>query len=44
MDGKGKPTPIPSVIAETADEKRRYDEAGLRRDARLSSCAPEVNR
>jgi acyl-CoA hydrolase len=44
MGDKGKPTPIPSVIPETADEKRRYDEAGLRRDTRLSSCAPEVNR
>lgn len=44
QDEKGKPTPIPSVIPETADEKRRYDEAAFRRDSRLSSCAPEVNR
>lgn len=44
MDGKGKPTRIPSVIPETGDEKRRYDEAALRRDSRLASCAPEVNR
>jgi acyl-CoA hydrolase len=40
----GKPTRIPSVIPETADEKRRYDEAALRREARLASCASEANR
>lgn len=44
MDDKGKPTPISPVLPETIDEKRRYDEAGLRRDTRLSSCTPEANR
>ena len=44
IDDRGKPTPISSVIPETADEKRRYDEAGLRRNARLASCTPEANR
>ncbi|MFH1861395.1 MAG: acyl-CoA thioesterase [bacterium] len=44
MDDQGKPTPISSVIPETAEEKRRYDEAALRRGIRLTSCAPEVNR
>lgn len=44
LDDNGKPTPIPAVIPETPDEKRRYDEALLRRDSRLASCAPEANR
>jgi acyl-CoA hydrolase len=38
MDDEGKPTPIPSVLPETAEEKRRYDEALFRRDTRLNSC------
>ena len=38
VDDEGKPTRIPSVIPETADEKRRYDEAALRREARLGAC------
>jgi len=44
VDDAGKPTRIPSVIPETADEKRRYDEAALRREARLAACATETNR
>ncbi len=44
LDDEGKSTPIPSVIPETAEEKRRYDEAGLRRGTRLSNCATEMNR
>jgi len=44
VDDEGKPTRIPSVIPETADEKRRYDEAALRREARLASCASEASR
>jgi acyl-CoA hydrolase len=44
LDDRGQPTRIPSVIPETADQKRRYDEAVLRRDTRLASCAPEANR
>jgi len=44
MNEEGKPTRIASVIPETADEKRRYDEAALRREARLASCATEANR
>ncbi len=44
VDDEGKPTRIPSVIPETSDEKRRYDEAALRRETRLASCATEANR
>lgn len=44
LDDEGKPTRIPSVIPESPDEKRRYNEAAFRRDGRLSSCAPEANR
>ncbi len=35
LDEKGKPTTIPLVIPETDDEKRRYREAGERREYRL---------
>jgi acyl-CoA hydrolase len=34
IDDNGKPTPIPSVIPETEDEIRRYEEAGIRREAK----------
>lgn len=44
MDDHGKPTAIPSVIPETADDKRRYDEANLRRNSRLMACSSEFNR
>ncbi|HUB34747.1 MAG TPA: acyl-CoA thioesterase [Bryobacteraceae bacterium] len=35
LDKEGKPAPIPPVIPETAEEQRRYREAGERREARL---------
>lgn len=35
LDENRKPIPVPPLIVETDDEKRRYDEAGLRREARL---------
>ena len=34
VDAHGKPTDVPAVIAETAIEKRRYEEANLRRESR----------
>ena len=34
LDENNKPTQVPSVIAETAIEKRRYEEAGRRREVR----------
>ena len=35
LDANGKPTPVPCVIPETEEEKRRYREAGERREYRL---------
>jgi uncharacterized protein (TIGR00369 family) len=34
VDEKGHPTPVPAVLAETADEKRRFAAAELRRRRR----------
>ena len=34
LDENGRPTPIPSIIPETEDEIRRYEEAGIRREAK----------
>jgi acyl-CoA hydrolase len=36
LDENGKPMPIPPVIPETPDEQRRFQEAGERREYRLS--------
>jgi uncharacterized protein (TIGR00369 family) len=35
LDGNDKPTPIPELILETEDEKRRFDEAKKRRQIRM---------
>ncbi len=35
LDEEGNPTPVPPVIPETEVEKRRYEEAGVRRRNRL---------
>jgi acyl-CoA hydrolase len=35
LDEKGKPAPVPEVIPETDTEKRRYQQAGERREYRL---------
>ncbi|MDE2150536.1 MAG: acyl-CoA thioesterase [Gammaproteobacteria bacterium] len=35
LDADGCPRPVPALAPETADEKRRYTEADLRRQARL---------
>lgn len=37
LDDSGKPAKIPSVIPETEDQKRRYEEAEMRRAKRLKS-------
>ena len=44
LDDEGKPTPVPAVIPETADEKRRYEEAGERRRRRLEVKAQRLLR
>lgn len=35
LDSEGRPVVIPQVIPETSEEKRRYEEAGRRREYRL---------
>lgn len=35
LDAAGQPVVVPPVIPETEDEKRRYEEAGQRREHRL---------
>ena len=35
LDDEGKPVPVPPVILESAEEQRRWGEAGKRRQARL---------
>jgi acyl-CoA hydrolase len=35
LDDHGRPTPIPPVIVETPEDKRRYEEAKKRREARV---------
>lgn len=35
LDASGKPQPVPPVTPETQQEKHRYEEAQLRREARL---------
>ncbi len=35
LDEQGRPTPVPPVIPETPEEKRRYEEARRRREVKL---------
>jgi acyl-CoA hydrolase len=35
VDDQGHPTPVPQLVPETEEEKRRYDEALMRRQFRL---------
>lgn len=37
IDKDGNPVPAPKIIPETEEEKRRYEEAGLRREQRLKN-------
>jgi acyl-CoA hydrolase len=41
LDPTGKPTPIPQIILETDDEKRRNREARNRRESRLKKLASD---
>jgi acyl-CoA hydrolase len=36
VDDDGQPRPVPSVVVETADDRRRFAEAEIRRQHRLS--------
>jgi acyl-CoA hydrolase len=37
LDDSGRPTTVAPILPETDDEKRRFEQAGLRREARLRS-------
>jgi uncharacterized protein (TIGR00369 family) len=41
LDKQGKPTPIPPLVLETADEQRRHREAQARRETRLREKTKE---
>lgn len=43
LDEKGTPTPVPPVIPETSEEKRRFEQALKRREARIR-LAQELKR
>jgi acyl-CoA hydrolase len=44
LDEKGEPTPVPPVVPETADEKRRYERAAARRAERVMGLRYERGR
>jgi acyl-CoA hydrolase len=44
VDGKGGRVAIPAVIPETDEQKRRYEEAGRRRDTRHTYIERRRNR
>lgn len=37
VDDSGKPTPVPPIVPKSDEDKRRYREAGERREARLAA-------
>jgi acyl-CoA hydrolase len=39
VDRQGKHLPVPQVVPETEDEKRRYEDAGRRREHRMTEMA-----
>jgi acyl-CoA hydrolase len=41
LDDAGKPAPVPALVVKTAEEKRRYREAGERREERIAARARE---
>jgi acyl-CoA hydrolase len=44
VDEQGRPVPVPPVIPETDDEKRRYREAEKRRDQRVAAMSGRERR
>jgi acyl-CoA hydrolase len=42
LDTHGKPTPVPPVMPETEEEKRRFSQAGERREYRLAQRRPKA--
>ena len=43
VDDKGHPTPVPAVVPETPEEKRRFEQAKKRRESRMK-LAEEMKR
>jgi len=43
VDENGKPVCVPPVLPETEDEKRRFEEAGRRRESRLRALEMKQN-
>jgi acyl-CoA hydrolase len=43
LDEQRRPLPVPPVIPESDDEKRRYEEAGQRREYRLALLRKREN-
>jgi acyl-CoA hydrolase len=43
IDKAGKPIPVPPIVPETADEKRRFQQAEQRRAARVRERAEKLN-
>lgn len=37
LDDNGKPTPVPPIVPQSDEDKRRYHDAGERREARLAA-------
>ncbi len=44
LDEKGEPAPVPPIVPETPDEKRRYDRAAQRRASRVMDRRYEQGR
>ena len=44
VDAQGKPTPVPAVVVEKAEDQRRYDRAAARRARRLADNESESRR
>ncbi len=44
VDGAGRRLPVPPVVPESADQQRRYDDAGRRREIRRAELERKRNR
>jgi acyl-CoA hydrolase len=44
VDAAGKRVPVPAVIPETEDQRRRYDDAGRRREIRRAESDRRKNK
>ncbi len=44
LDGKGRPTPVPQLILENQEERKKYEEAKVRREQRLKRLKEEKKR